>query len=226
MTMITLAFDTAMNAGSVAVVEDDAVLAHLVEANARSLAERLVPMVEEALANAEQTYQTIDRIGVTIGPGTFTGMRIGMATARAMALAADKPLIGATTLEVIAQQAADEYLDKNTINVCFDARRGEVYLQTFERRDGELFPHQAPVLCSVNEAVAEIATGSGVLVGSGAPLMGAPPGMLIAPGFEAISALTLAQLVRRRPVPEHMPEPLYLRAPDAKLPGGKTLAPS
>jgi len=224
--MITLAFDTAMNAGSVAVADDEAVLAHLVEPNSRSLAERLVPMVEEALAIAGQSYQTIDRMGVTVGPGTFTGMRIGMAAARAMALAAEKPLIGATTLEVIAQQAADEYLAENTINVCFDARRGEVYLQTFVRQDGELLPKRAPVLCSVDAAATEMSAASGLLVGSGAPLMGTPLGLLIAPGFEVIGALTLAQLVGRRPVPEHMPDPLYLRAPDAKLPGGKTLASS
>ena len=108
--MNILAFDTAMGGGSVAVVADGALVASRREDNARALAEQLVPMIDAVLADAAINYAGLDRMGVTIGPGTFTGMRIGVATARAIALSGQLPLIGLSTFEVMAQQYLNKYL--------------------------------------------------------------------------------------------------------------------
>ena len=224
--MITLAFDTAMGAGSVVVAQDSKALAKSVEPNHRALAERLVPMVEETLSLAGHSYKSIDQLAVTVGPGTFTGMRIGLAAARSMAQAANKPLVGVSTLEVIAQQVAGKCQNEETISVCFDARRSEVYLQTFQRRGTELDAVSAPLLCSPEQASEHLAPYSGVVAGSGAGLLLGLPGITKLDDFDAIDALALATIAEGRPRPEGLPEPLYLRDPDAKLPGGKTLEPS
>lgn len=221
--MITLAFDTAMGAGSVVVDQDGETLAHRAEPNPRALAEQLVPMIEATLADAGQAYQTIDRIGVTTGPGTFTGMRIGMAAARAMALASQKPLIGVSTLEVVAQQAALDGLDSGTITTCFDARRGEVYLQSFNWADDVLTPREDPAIYQLEQALDKMSQAKGTLVGNGAGLLSGLSHLTCLEKYDQIEASVLAQIVAQRPVPDDMPLPLYLRAPDAKLPGGKTL---
>jgi tRNA threonylcarbamoyladenosine biosynthesis protein TsaB len=221
--MITLAFDTAMGAGSAIVDQDGATLALRVEANSRALAEQLVPMVEATLDAAGHSYLSVDRIGVTLGPGTFTGMRIGIAAARAMALASDKPLVGVSTLEVIARQAADDYPTAPCITACFDARRGEVYLQSFDQVEGRLLAASDPSVLLVGEAQAQLSDTPGVVVGTGSHLMAPIEHLQCLGGYDRIDPHTLARIVRTRPEPAEMPLPLYLRAPDAKLPGGKNL---
>ncbi len=221
--MITLAFDTAMGAGSAIVDEDGATLGLEREQNSRALAEQLVPMVEATLKKAGYSYLSVDRIGVTMGPGTFTGMRIGMAAARAMALAADKPLIGVSTLEVVAQQAANDSPAATQISTCFDARRGEVYLQTFDQSKGQLLAVTDPAVLSVDAAIAQLSTVTGLVVGTGSGLMASLDHLRCLGGYDQIDPKTLVQIVRTRPAPTEMPLPLYLRAPDAKLPGGKSL---
>jgi len=221
--MITLAFDTAMGAGSAIVDEDGATLGLQREPNSRALAEQLVPMVEATLDQAGHSYSSVDRIGVTTGPGTFTGMRIGMAAARAMALAAGKPLIGVSTLEVVAQQAADDHVQATQITACFDARRGEVYLQIFNQSNGQLAAAAEPVVLSVDDALAQLSSVPGIVVGTGRHLMASLDHLQYLDGYDQIDPKTLVQIVRTRPIPAEMPLPLYLRAPDAKLPGGKSL---
>ena len=84
--MRILAFDTALEACSVAICETDRVIAHRHEILSKGHAERLVPMIELALADAEMQFQDLDLIAVTVGPGTFTGIRIGLSAARGIAL--------------------------------------------------------------------------------------------------------------------------------------------
>jgi len=225
--MIILAFDTAMGAGSVAVVRDGVSLAQCFEPNGKALAEQLVPMVEATLTQAGQTYASIDCLGVTIGPGTFTGMRIGISAARAMALASGKPLIGVSTLEVIARQVADAMPDETRINVCFDARRGEVYQQSFERTsEDDLLPLSEPGVYLHAVAQEFLARQSGIIIGSGIAVLQNITHLQCVEGYEKINVQTLASIVAQRPASPEMPLPLYLRAPDAKLPGGKTLTAS
>jgi len=220
--MNILAFDTALSAGSVALVSNGAVLATCDEPNAKSLAERLVPMVDKVLAEAGKAYTDLDRIAVTVGPGTFTGMRIGVATARAMSLAADVPLVGASTLEVMARQVANDHPSATDIHICFDARRKEVYCQSFRPLgESDVAPLSEPVACSYEVASGLLSGTSGVAAGNGVGLVETPATIQVLEGYTRLDACVLAGMAAARPMPDSVPEPLYLRAPDAKLPGGK-----
>jgi tRNA threonylcarbamoyladenosine biosynthesis protein TsaB len=206
-----LAVDTALGACSAAVLEDDAVLAHRFEAMARGHAERLAPMVEETLREAGLAPVLLDRLAVTVGPGTFTGQRVGLALMRAMRLALDRPLIGVTTLEAMAAAAGG-----TRMAVMHDAKRGEAYLLLSEHMRIVL----PPTVLAWDDALARIAAfGPATLAGTGAAAAAASLG----PDFALSSvtqpdALWVARLARSRPAPAAVPGPLYLRAPDAKLP--------
>src|SRR5580698_7057611 len=103
-----LAVDTALGACSVALLDGDKIRAHIFEPMDRGHAERLAPMVEEAMKAAHAEFATLTRLAVTTGPGTFTGQRVGLAFMRGLRLALQIPLIGVTTLETIAAAAMAE----------------------------------------------------------------------------------------------------------------------
>lgn len=105
--MIVLALDTALDACSVALVEDDSVRASLSEPMNRGQAERLGPMAREVMQAAGAKFAEIDRIAVTTGPGSFTGVRVGLSFARALALALIRPCVGVSTLEALALGAGE-----------------------------------------------------------------------------------------------------------------------
>jgi len=106
--MKILAVDTALGACSAALLEDERVLAHRFEAMDRGHAERLAPMVDEIVREAEVDFASLDRLAVTAGPGTFTGQRVGLAFMRGLRIALHRPLIGITTLAAMAAQAKIE----------------------------------------------------------------------------------------------------------------------
>ena len=222
--MKILAFDTAMAACSVAVIDADrdgcTLLADHQEARPRGHAEVLVPLIGEVMERAGTSFDDLDRIAVTTGPGTFTGVRIGIATARGLALASGVPLVGITTLEAIAAGAIEFGAEKRPVACVIDARRGEVYIQCF-RPDME--PLGAPAALPYDVAAAGIAGIAPFLVGSGAHLI-APflaPDADIAADEGAADQPHAAVIARRAILREpsgEAPVPLYLRAPDAKLP--------
>ncbi|MDB5493764.1 MAG: hypothetical protein JWP86_1101 [Phenylobacterium sp.] len=208
--MIVLALDTCLASCSVAVRDGERVLAHACEVMARGHQERLAPMVEAVMAEAGLPFPAIERIGVTVGPGSFTGLRVGVAFAKGLASALAIPAVGIGALEALAAEAG------GLVFAVIDARRGQVYGQAFE--DGR--PLMAPDALPVETAaarLAEVTMGRPVtLVGSGAALLAAmvPQARVIAAeGADARQVARLAAL--RRPGPL---TPLYLRAPDAKLP--------
>ena len=219
--MRVLAFDTALGACSAALVEDAKVLASEQRLQSQGQAEALLPMIEAVLRMAALSYPDLDLIAATIGPGTFTGLRIGLAAARGLRLASGVPLVGVTTLEALAESVPlSARLGRGLLSV-IDARRGEVYAQAF---NGGLLPLCPPQLLDLAAAASLLPAGPAVLVGSGAPLL--TPWLagrdLIAPGGPDNPAATaVAAVALRRGVPapgSPPPSPLYLRAPDAKLP--------
>ena len=208
--MLVLGLDTCLATCSVAVLEDGAVRAFASQSMARGHQERLAPMAREVMATAGLGFDALDRIGVTVGPGSFTGLRVGVAFAKGLNLALDKPAVGIGTLEAMAAGIG------GLIFPAIDARRGQLYLQAFE--DGRAL--MAPDALTAADAAARIAELSQgrpfTLVGSGAHLLAdvsANARVVEAEGCDARAVARLA--AARTPGPL---KPLYLRAPDAKLP--------
>lgn len=215
-----LAVDTAVGACSAALLEGDRIRAHIFEPMERGHAERLAPMVDEAMKAASADFKNLERLAVTTGPGTFTGQRVGLAFMRGLRLALQIPLIGVTTLEAMAAAAMAE-TGQTRASAIHDARREEAYLLL---KDGDAVV-QPPVVLPFVDAVARIKTfGPGVLAGTGA----AQARETLGDGFilshiRQPDALWVARLARLLPAPKDAPGPLYLRAPDAKLPGGRSI---
>jgi tRNA threonylcarbamoyladenosine biosynthesis protein TsaB len=218
--MKLLAVDTALGSCSVALLDGEKILAHISEAMDRGHAERLAPMVEDAMKQAGADFPSLDRLAVTTGPGTFTGQRVGLAFMRGLRLALKTPLTGITTLEAIAAAAQAE-IGKQKAAVIHDARREEAYLLL---RDGDAVPLQ-PAIMRLDEAIERIrAFGACAVAGTGATTaIEALGDDFSLSDMRQPDALWVARLAQRLPTPNEAPGPLYLRAPDAKLPGGKAL---
>lgn len=208
--MVVLGLDTCLNACSVAVLDGETVLAYRREEMARGHQERLGPMAAAAMTQAGLPFARLERIGATVGPGSFTGLRVGVAFAKGLASALAVPAVGVGALEALAAEAP------GLVAAAVDARRDQVYLQVFD--DGE--PLMAPDVLPLGTAaarLAELAMGRALtLVGSGAPLLAeaAPGARLLTPaGCDARLVARLAAARAATPI-----RPLYLRAPDARLP--------
>lgn len=208
--MIVLGLDTCLNACAVAVLDGARVLASRSEVMARGHQERLAPMAQAVMADAALSFDRLDRIGATVGPGSFTGLRVGIAFAKGLGSALSIPVVGVGALEALAAEAS------GLVAAVIDARRGQFYLQIFD--DGHAL--MAPDALDIGTAAARLAELTGgrplTLVGSGAPLMAeAAPGarVLMPEGCDARRVAALA--ADRAPAPIR---PLYLRAPDARLP--------
>ena len=218
--MKILAFDTALDACSVAVCETDRVIAHRHEALSRGHAERLVPMIELTLADAALQYQDIDLVAVTVGPGTFTGIRIGLSAARGIALTTGVKIAGVTTLAAIAEGARRPAAEQEglAIAVLHDARRAELFCQIFSSQPES--PPSPPELIALTDAVSIIPAGPAMVVGSGVRqveeqiLMHRPDVQFSTAPFnpDAISVARMgARQARLGAIGIAPPDPLYLR---------------
>jgi len=215
--MLVLAIDTALAACSVAVLDTGrgGIAGRESEPMARGQAEVLMPMVARVMRAAAVDFAALDRIAVTVGPGSFTGLRVGIAAARGIALAAGKPAVGLSTLAAYAAPhiAAD---DTAPVVAAIDARHSQVYLQVFGPAGRTLV---APRLASLAEAV-RAADGASRIVGNAAALIAAsspparPPAAIDARAAPDID--WVAQLGAAAPEGQAPPKPLYLRAPDAQ----------
>ncbi len=211
--MIVLALDTALEACSVAVVQDGRPLAKRSEPMLRGHQERLAPMVAEVMAEAGMAFGALDRIAVTIGPGSFTGLRVGLAFAKAMSLALDIPCLGVGTLEALAASTPG-WEAKPLLLAVLDARREHVYLQAFSHGASLTEPANLAVPEAVVLGATLGAQASTPRVGSGAALL-ASNGP-VAAGLDRIDPVATARLAARLPPPAGRPQPQYLRAPDAR----------
>lgn len=215
--MITLAFDTCLTACTAAVLEDERVLVSRVEPMARGHQERLAPLVYEVMAEAELSFDRLDRIGVTIGPGSFTGLRVGLAFAKGLGAALDRPVIGIGVLEALAEP----FEGPSVVFSVLDAKRGQVYLQAFAGGKPLMAPDALPVETACARLVELAGAGPAVITGTGLELVAdVLPAARRVPVEHADPAAVARLAAVRSPVP---PRPLYLRAPDAKLPGGREL---
>jgi tRNA threonylcarbamoyladenosine biosynthesis protein TsaB len=213
-----LAIDTALAACSVAVFDTEAnrILAQQSLPMTRGHAEALIPLVERVLAEADTAFSAIDRVTVTTGPGSFTGLRVGIAAARGIALATEKPAVGVTTLAACAAPYLSE--GRFPIVAAIDARHEHVYLQVFAAGGR---PQGEPRLATLREAVAAAAAAPARLVGSAAQAIAtalvegdAVPVSVeprVAPDIAWVARLGALSAENTSP-----PAPQYLRAPDAQ----------
>ncbi len=216
--MRVLAIDTALEACSAAVLDTETgVLASESRPMARGHAEALIPLIARVMAEANMPFGDLDRVAVTTGPGSFTGLRVGISAARGIALSTGKPAFGLTTLAAFAAPyiAAD---DSISLAVAIDARHGHVYLQVFGPGGRTLVP---PRVASIRDAVRIAATGRTRLTGNAARAVAAawPANELPPLLVEEQKVPDISWVARLGAVANGGPDtvkPLYLRAPDAQ----------
>lgn len=134
--MKILAIESSARAASVALATDGRLTAQYYEESALTHSRTLLKMAEDMLAGLEMTVADVDAIAVARGPGSFTGVRIGVAAAKGLAWGAEKPVCGVSTLEAMAWQLVP--MEGAVIASAMDARRGQIYNALFECRDGEI----------------------------------------------------------------------------------------
>jgi tRNA threonylcarbamoyladenosine biosynthesis protein TsaB len=219
-----LAVDTALGACSAALVADGETLAHEHLPMVRGHAEALAPMVDALMRGAGVSFAALDRIAVTTGPGTFTGQRVGLAFARALGLGLKRPVIGVTTLDAMAQEALEQRSDIATAFAVADAKRGEIYLGGRSISRGALMAPELILLEGIAKRIVGLAPGRGPVLLAGTAVDSVGP-MLEQAGLQPLDSLVrqpdavfVARLAAGAPEGPP-PKPLYLRAPDAKLPG-------
>ena len=167
--MLTLAFESSAKAASVALCEDDRLVSQVIQCSGLTHSRTLLPMAEDLLKNAETEMKQIDCFAVAHGPGSFTGIRIGIATVKGLAWAAEKPCVGVSTL---AAMAWNGLAAGGLICAVMDARRSEVYNALFRIEDGRpvrLCPDRAISLSALTEELREQGEAP-FLVGDGAEL--------------------------------------------------------
>lgn len=207
--MITLALDTCLGACSVAVVHDDRTLASACEPMTRGHQERLAPMAREVMAAAGLSFAALDRIGVTVGPGSFTGLRVGLAFAKGLALALDVPCIGIGSLEALAASVAAG----GAVVAVIDGGRGNVYRQQFDGGRVVGAPDVVPLETAAAGLPAGRAWGEVTLIGPSAAVMTAIAAAARHTVMVSPDPAIIAKLAAAAPITP--PRPLYLRPPDA-----------
>lgn len=216
--MRVLVIDTALGLCTAGVFEVGETLRTLglrSEAMVKGHSERLGGLARDAVAEAGG-FDAVDRIGVTVGPGSFTGLRVGLAFAQGLGAALGRPVVGVSTLDALA--ASTEASD---IAALIDARRGQVYARFW--REG--VADGPPEALSLDQAAARIAAlqPGAALIGSGAGLMAETVSGAVIQDRPGPSPEALARLTAQLDPAAATPRPLYLRAPDAtppsRLPG-------
>ena len=214
--MLILAIDTALGAVSACVYDSEAdhILASERIVLNRGHAEALVPILERLSNAVPGLFAAIDRVAVTIGPGSFTGIRVGVAAARSIGTACDIDVVGVSTLQALAAPL----LGSENVNVAsaIDARHGNVFFECFDSKGSTI--HKAALL-TVRDAVARMGAGLTLLTGPGATLVAIEAwsqgrkvevvGELVSPAIHFVARLAAISDSEESP-----PQPFYLKAAD------------
>jgi tRNA threonylcarbamoyladenosine biosynthesis protein TsaB len=217
--MLILAIDTALDACAAGVLDTEAgkLIAQESLDMKRGHAEALMPLIARVMKESGVAFASLDRIAVTTGPGSFTGLRVGLSAARGIALAANKPAVGLTTLTAYAAPVVSQNLEQPVISA-IDARHDQVYFQVVSGNGSSLIrPRVAPI----EEALGAARFGAPHLVGNAAqiladrwPAQALPPFKVDAQAAPEIAWVAwLGAAVSPNTAPAR---PYYLRAPDAK----------
>lgn len=225
--MRILALECATIRCSAAVWEDGAIRAHAASDAAHGATETLVPMLGDVLGKAGLKLGDIDRLGVTIGPGHFTGLRAGLAVARGIVLASGLPAVAVTTLEAIAAATDSAARRGRHVLAAIDSKRTEPFLQIF---DATLAPVSEAMACAVDDFAAMQQHGPALLVaGDAGPAVGdalrrAGRDVVLASGPSQPDAAVVAALAAQRKPVDGPLRPFYLHAPAVKLPAARVSA--
>jgi len=216
--MLILAIDTALDACAMAVLDTEAgsLRAHEAQAMARGHAEALMPMVDRVMQAAGLSFSALDRIAVTVGPGSFTGLRVGISAARGLGLAAEKQVVGVTTLSAFAAPHLGE--SGAPILSAIDARHDHVYMQVVGGDGTALVRPRVVAMTDVFEAAS---FGELHLVGNAARVVADrwPADAVQPAGVDQQTAPDIAWVAWLGAAADpaaSRPRPLYLRPVDAK----------
>jgi tRNA threonylcarbamoyladenosine biosynthesis protein TsaB len=214
-----LAIDTALEACSAAVLDTDRKggMTSRSLPMARGHAEALMPLIATVMSDARMEFFDLDRVAVTVGPGSFTGLRVGVAAARGIALATGLPAVGLTTLAALAAPFFDTDENKALL-VVVDARHEHVYMQLFGPGGRNLI---APRYCHIRDAIRAAMASPTRIVGNAAKLVEAawpdderrPPLVHV---VKAPDITWVARLGAAATDTSTAPKPLYLREADAR----------
>lgn len=214
--MIILAIDTSASLCAASVHDTSAgEMGRSVRDLGKGHAEHLMAVIDEALAQADMTYADLDRLAVSVGPGSFTGIRVGVSAARGLALALNIPAIGVTTLEALALEARQTNAGRNVL-AALDGGRGEIHAALYGPDGYELAPAAAIDLETASEIVTRA---NAIVVGTAADAINAVAGGgLDISGRQATADIAAyAVLGLAKPDTGTRPTPLYLRSADAKV---------
>jgi tRNA threonylcarbamoyladenosine biosynthesis protein TsaB len=216
--MRVLAIDTALAACAAAVLDTDhGIVASESLPMVRGHAEALIPLIARVMKQSDMTFRDLGRIAVTTGPGSFTGVRVGLAAARGFGVATGLPVVGVSTLSVYGAP----YLagnGKSAVVAAIDARHDHVFLQVFGPGGQTVV---SPRLATLAEAIRAASAAPACLVGSAARAVAnglaktAAPPRAVDPR-EAPDIVWVAQIGAVTPETQFAPDPQYLRAPDAQ----------
>ena len=211
-----LAFDTSSPTVTVAVHDGAEVVAELVSTETMRHGEQLTPLIDRALRQVGITARELTAIGVGVGPGPFTGLRVGLVSARTMAYALQVPVYGVCSLDVLAVEAVDAGTVSGAFVVASDARRREVYLATYDEAGLRVSGPDVQRPVAVAESLGGLpVVGEGALLYPDAFPDGRQP-LRPAAGW-------LARCIAEERAELRDPEPLYLRRPDAEIPRAATV---
>lgn len=223
-----LAIETSVERVGVAVGDSSGIRASSMLASDRRHAESLTPMIRFVLSQAALAMKDIDCIAVDVGPGLFTGMRVGMATAQSLAWALDVPIVPVSSLDTLAFGLGTS---EDPVAVALDARRGEVYWALYRESEehGEPVVLSSPRVSSPQDVAIAIADRgeSTVCIGTGFhrypqefetnPWIVEGPVALSMPRAEDLLGLAVIRASREQWVSADQLEPVYLRVPDAEI---------
>ncbi|NIZ00825.1 tRNA (adenosine(37)-N6)-threonylcarbamoyltransferase complex dimerization subunit type 1 TsaB [Thalassospira lucentensis] len=215
-----LAIDTASTSLSTAVLINGEVKGELFENMERGQAEHLMGFIAKSLEEAGIEFDAVDGIAVTVGPGAFTGMRIGLATARALGLTRKIPVVGVSSLEAVAYGVSERDQQGRNILVALDSKRNEIFAQAF---DGKKRPLSAPECLAPRQALMMAPPGDTLLAGDATPRLltaaaHAPDAFYDCTAHSLPRAGNVALIAASRweSGDNLAPVPMYLRAPDAR----------
>ena len=221
-----LAFDTSNNSCSVAISEGQNIIAYLEELRPSMQAERIMPMIEEALTIAKLGYQDLDCLAVTKGPGSFTGIRTGLAAAKGILIAANIKAVTVTNFDIMHYRAKVQIANYDKIYVLLNAFKNQLYIQVFDNNDNAY----KPKLVDFEEIIVVLAAEKGQIICTGSGLepiyqkIKSCSDLILLPRFTRVKAMHICRYVddmlnndSKNNRLSYSIEPLYIRPPDAKI---------